>query len=299
MKKLLFGILVVTSGFVYITCTQKSEFISSDILNTSDLVAADSQIDNIVEVANYESDVFSLSSSSVTSFSNGLKNGEIGGGIFVKMFDLFPNFKLRYLRGICPDLSLTTTNGGFPKTMTVDYGTGLELANGHILKGKIIVVISASPLVSGSTRTVTFENFCTDLVCISGTIIKTRTKDNQPKFSEKCNLTITKADGTTVHRVGEHARTWIAGSDTEFNPADDMIEVTGSIVVSDSKGNEYSKTITTPLLKTGVCKFITKGVIEFRNSAGKFATVDYGNGECDNKATRTNQDGTTVITLGR
>jgi hypothetical protein len=215
------------------------------------------------------------------------------------MFDIFPNFKLRYLRGICPDLSITTTNGGFPKTMTVDYGTGLEMANGHILKGKIIIVLSAAPFVSGSTRTVTFESFCTDLVCISGTSVKTRTKDAQPKFSDKCDLTITLVNGTVIHRVAEHVRSWIAGSGTEFNPADYVIEISGKVVVSDSKGNLYSKTITAPLTKTGLCKYITKGVIEYKNNAGKFATIDYGNGSCDNKATRTNQNGTTEITLGK
>jgi len=183
--------------------------------------------------------------------------------------------------------------------MTIDYGDSLSLANGHILKGKIIIVISAAPFDTSSTRTVTYENFCTDSICISGTSIRTRTKDPLPKFSESTDITITLANGTTIHRVEDHLRAWIAGYNTDFNPADDVIEITGKVVVSDSNGNEYSKTITTPLIKTGECKFITKGVVEYKNSAGKFATVDYGNGDCDNKATRTTSTGTSVIILGR
>jgi hypothetical protein len=183
--------------------------------------------------------------------------------------------------------------------MTIDYGDSLSLANGHILKGKIIIVISAAPFDTSSTRTITYENFCIDSVCISGTSVKTRVKDPLRKFSDKTDITVTLADGTTIHRVEEHLRVWIAGSDTDFDPADDVIEITGKVVVSDSKGNEYSKTITTPLIKTGECKFITKGVVEYKSSAGTFATVDYGNGDCDNKATRTTQDGTSVIILGR
>jgi len=299
MRKLFYLLLVVASGLISYTCSHRSGLINEDALKTNDLVEADSQIDNIVETASYEADVFSLGNGAVTAFSSGLKSGVVGGGIFRNMFELFPNFKLRYLRGILPDLTVTTTNGGFPKTMTVDYGDGIELANGHILKGKITIVLSAAPLVSGSTRTVTFENFCTDQVCISGTNVKTRTKDTQAKFSEKSDLTVTLANGTAIHRVGEHVRVWIAGSDTEFNPADDVIEISGKVVVSDSKGNEYSNTITTPLVKTGVCKFITKGVIEFKNSAGKFATIDYGNGTCDNKATRTTQTGPAEIIIGK
>jgi len=299
MKKLLFGMLIAVSGLVFYSCSKEStDYNGTDSLktNANELVASDSQVDNVIETASYESDLFSLSNS---SYSVGLKSGEIAGANYRFNFELFPNFRMRYLRGVCPDLTITTTNGGFPKTMTVDYGTGLELTNGHILKGKIIVVLSAAPFVSGSTRTITFDSFCADSVCISGTSVKTRTNDTQRKFSETSNLTVTLANGTTINRVEDHQRTWLAGSDTDFNPADDVIEVTGKVVVSDSKGNEYSKTIITPLVKTGQCKFITKGVIEYKNSAGKFATIDFGNGDCDNKATRTTLKGTSEITLGR
>jgi len=306
MKKLLCGILITTAGLAFYACNQKSGFLGADALktNVNVLVALDSKVDNVVETSSYESDVFSLATNSYSTYGVGLKSGEIsggmmGGGMFRNMFDHFPGFKLHYRGGICPDLTLTSTNGGYPRTLTIDYGDSLALANGHVLKGKIIIVISAAPFASGSTRTITYDNFCTDSVCISGSSIKTRTKDPLPKFSETCDLTITLADGTTIHRVEEHIRTWVAGSDTEFNPADDVIELTGSVIVSDSKGNEYSKTITSPLVKTGDCKFITKGVIEYKNSAGKFATVDYGDGVCDNKAKRTTQDSTSVIILGR
>ncbi|MCX6238678.1 MAG: hypothetical protein NTY07_14135 [Bacteroidia bacterium] len=301
MKKLLFGILIVASGLVFYACNEKSGFLGADALktNANELVANDTQVENVVETSNYEADIFSLGNSTISAFSIGLKSGEIGGGLYKNMFERFPNFKLRYRGGICPDLTITSTNGGYPKTMTINYGDSLHLANGHILKGKIIVVLSAAPFVSGSTRTVTFDNFCTDSVCLSGTIVKTRTTDVNPKFSEKSDLTVTLPNGTTINRTEEKVKNWIAGSDTEFNPADDVIEITGKVVVSDSKGNGYSKTITTPLLKTGECKFITKGVIEYKSNSGKFATVNYGNGDCDNKATRTTQNGTTVIILGR
>jgi len=306
MKKLLSGILIATIGLGFYGCNQKSGFLGADALktNVNELVALDSKIENVVETSSYESDVFSLGTSSVTAYSIGLKSGGIGGGYsdggrFRNMFEQFPRFKLRYREGICPDLSITSTNGGYPRTMTIDYGNSLALANGHVLKGKIIIVISAAPFVSGSTREITYENFCTDSVCISGTSLKTRTNDIQRKFSDNCDLTITLPNGSTIHRVEEHHRTWVTGSDTEFNPADDVIEITGKVHVSGPSGNDYSKIITTPLVKTGECKFIVKGIIEFKTSNGKFASLDYGTGDCDNKATRTIQEGTTEITLGK
>ena len=302
MKKLLLGVLIVSAGLAFYACNQKSGFLGAAALKTNAnvLIATDTKIDNAVETSSYESDLYSLGSSSVSAYSLGLKSGMLGGAVnFRNMFDRFPKFKLHYRGGICPDFTVTSTNGGYPRTLTIDYGDSLELANGHILKGKIIIVISAAPFDTSSTRSITYENFCTDSVCISGTSVKTRTKDPLPKFSESADITVTLANGTTIHRVAEHVRAWITGSDTEFNPADDVIETTGQVIVSVSNGNEYSRIITTPLIKTGECKFITKGVIEFKNSAGKFATLDYGNGDCDNKATLTTQDSTSVITLGR
>jgi hypothetical protein len=306
MKKLLLGVLIGVSGLAFYACNKNNNNLGTDTLKTSakELVATDAKVDNIVETSSYESDIFSLGSGSITTYSAGLKSAELvgdmmGGDRFRNMFEHFPNFKMHYMNGIIPNLTVTTTNGDYPKTMVIDYGDSLVLNNGHVLKGKITIVISAAPFVSGSTRTITYDSFCNDSTCISGTSVKTRTKDPQIKFSENTDLTVTLANGTTIHRVEEHVRTWVSGSDTEFNPADDVIELTGQVIVSDSKGNSYSKIITTPLVKTGDCKFITKGVIEYKNSTGKFATIDYGDGTCDNKATRTTQDGTSEITLGR
>ena len=204
MRKLLFGLLIATAGLVFFACSQKSGLVGTDALKTNAnvLVALDSKVDNVVETSSYESDVFSLSSSSVNTYSVGLKSGDMmGGSGFKNMFEHFPMFKLHYKGGICPNLTVTSTNGTYPRTMTIDYGDSLSMANGHILKGKIIIVISAAPFDTSSTRTITYENFCIDSVCISGTSVKTRVKDPLRKFSEKTDITVTLADGTTIHRV--------------------------------------------------------------------------------------------------
>ncbi len=302
MKKLLLGVLIIGGAFAFYACSQRSGSIDTIVLksNAVALITADTKMDNAVVTAGYESDIFSLGSGSIAIYSAGLKSADMGGGMYRNMFDHFPKFKLHYRYGFCPDLNVVTTNGGYPKTMTLDYGDSLQLENGHILSGKIIIVISAAPFKSSSTQSVTFVNFCNDSVCISGTSVKTRTKDPEIKFTENGDLTITLADGTTIHRVEVNEKTWMAGTETEFDPSDDMtVTTTGQVIVTDSKGNSYSKIITVPLIKTGECKFISSGIIEYKDSSGKFATVDYGNGTCDNKATRTTQDSTTVISLGR
>ena len=61
MKKLLFGMLIAVTGLVFYACSKDStEYMGTDILksDTNELVASDSQVDNAVETASYESDLF-------------------------------------------------------------------------------------------------------------------------------------------------------------------------------------------------------------------------------------------------
>jgi hypothetical protein len=53
MKRLILGILVTTTLFVFYSCNEKSGFFGADALKTNadELVASDSEIDNIVENA--------------------------------------------------------------------------------------------------------------------------------------------------------------------------------------------------------------------------------------------------------
>ncbi len=303
MRNLLFGLLCIAAGLSYFACSEKFSATGKDAsitpANTFAVVLKDAKIDNAIEATNYETDMISTAEASISAYDQGaLKSGHIMDYAFFKaLFEHFPAFKFHYFKGITPNISIVTTNGGFPKTMVLDYGESTVLDNGTVLKGKITMVLSGAPKSWGTTISVTYANYSVDSIGISGTTVKTKTKDTAPTFSEKSDLTVTLADGTNLHRVAEKTRIWIAGFDTEFNPADDIINITGSVTVSDSKGDSYSRTITKPLVKKGTCKFITQGIIEFKNSNGKFATIDYGNGECDNLATLTNQQGTKQIII--
>lgn len=54
-----------------------------------------------------------------------------------------------------------------------------------------------------------------------------------------------------------------------------------------AKKGAYEKVITKPLVKTDDCKYIVEGTIEYLKDGKTVAVVDYGNGECDNIATKT------------
>lgn len=50
---------------------------------------------------------------------------------------------------------------------------------------------------------------------------------------------------------------------------------------------KYEKVITKPLVKKADCKYIVEGTIEFHLDGEVVAIVDFGNGDCDNIATKT------------
>ncbi len=50
---------------------------------------------------------------------------------------------------------------------------------------------------------------------------------------------------------------------------------------------DYEKVIVNPIIKLDNCKFIVAGTIEFRKNGEVIATVDFGDGTCDNLATKT------------
>ena len=59
------------------------------------------------------------------------------------------------------------------------------------------------------------------------------------------------------------------------------------IVKSSNTDNTYTKNILIPLEKIDGCDYVVKGKIEYIKDGTVVATVDYGDGECDDIATKT------------
>ncbi|RLD42777.1 MAG: hypothetical protein DRI89_06400 [Bacteroidetes bacterium] len=60
---------------------------------------------------------------------------------------------------------------------------------------------------------------------------------------------------------------------------------------------DFEKVITNPLVKLDDCKYIVAGTIEFRKSDAIIAVIDFGDGSCDNIATKTVDGETTEFIL--
>ncbi len=186
----------------------------------------------------------------------------------------------------CANVSVTglpATVGG-TITKTIDFGnTGCTLNNGNTLKGKIIFSFPYLPNATSHTINCSFDNFYHNGIKIEGTKTLTRTlTSNGPVVNIAIDITATHPNGHVHHKVGTATRTMTAGYSTPLNPLDNVYSITGNWT-NTSNSNTTSVNITSALIVKLNCNRIVQGVISYVKGSNN-ATLDYGNGDCDNQA---------------
>ena len=66
-----------------------------------------------------------------------------------------------------------------------------------------------------------------------------------------------------------------------------------------SKDNKYTKVVTEPIIKIDDCKYIVAGVVEFYEGDKWLASMDFGDGTCDEWATKTWDGGSKVFSMAK
>ena len=204
--------------------------------------------------------------------------------------------------GTCP---LVTTDrppdAKWPKTVTIDYGTGCTGFYENTRSGKIIILVTAPRLTPGSVKTVTFDNYFFNGIKVEGTKkIENMGCNNDQNLVFSVTLTggkLTLPDGKTIERSFEREREWIAGGKTR-NIWDDEFLITGTTTGVNIKGTAYTNTIITALHSKYACRFIVSGVVKIERAEMELMELDYGDGECDAIAVVTKGDESKEITLG-
>ncbi len=286
MKKIIILTAALSTAFLFSCQKDSKELVLSD--QELAIIMDDAASDNLIETKDYEVDYYSGSPDIINSINNGGQKSSF-----------WPRW--RYVNGEGPALTVDPIGWSWPKTITIDYGEGIELINGRIITGMIIINVSARPLTDGATREVSYEDFYVDSVHIEGGATRTfiGTDSTQRVFSNVSDLTLTFPDGTILYRHGERIRTLLEGFETPFYHGDDVILIEGFVDYETSGGKSFSKTIISPLTKTGACRFITKGTVSFTLNGEDFAELDYGDGTCNDVATITKGGETRQITIGR
>ena len=187
----------------------------------------------------------------------------------------------------------------YPKTMTIDFGSGCTSPNGVTRKGKLVITLTGKMRKTGSVISVTFNDYYVNGYKVEGTfsITNNSTPNGLVFTTQTTNGKVTFPSGAWFSHSGTKTFTQTAGYGTPAF-ADDSYAITGSFSNANSEGKSVSGTITTALVKTFTCKNIVSGVIQFTHN-GISGTLDFGNGTCDNAAVITVGTRTYPVTLPR
>lgn len=201
-------------------------------------------------------------------------------------------FRLKNTDGILADsVVITKSTSGDTTYITVDFGTGITCKDDKVRKGKIKIVRIGEPLVAGTSRTATTDNYYVNDNKVDATrkvVYNGLNSSNNPYWSIEASATITLASGAgTIEYSTSRTREWTAGSNTLSYRLDDEFTISGTATGAKSNGTSFTASITTPLVRKVSCYQIVKGVLEITPSGKKTRVIDYGSGDCDNTATLT------------
>lgn len=258
--------------FVFVACNEDEATISQEIL----------------EETAFAENVFAQLSSDIDDAVpfEGVSSGRKGFGGFGFGF------------GKCMNRTVETPEDtDYPKIITIEYdGECSSGLNGIVKKGKIIIMLTGHPSEIGSQKIVSFEDFTINGIIIEGT--KTITFNGAGQFT--CILEdgqiITK-EGDIIIRESTKTKILVSGSETE-DRSDDVYHITGMITGETSDGLSYTKEIDdeNPLVISRNCFWITQGIVKTTIGDVVF-TIDFGDGTCDNIATRIDEDGEEEFTM--
>lgn len=197
----------------------------------------------------------------------------------------------------CATASVYTTGGGYPVTLSLDFGNGCTSNDSITRRGKISYTYSGPIYSSGSSITVLFDNYYVNGYGLQGLYsITNSSSDSTPQFAEHVtNGIFSYPDGSNYHYTSNKVITMTAGASTPLYFQDDVYSISGNSNFSSSSGNSVVLTVTTPLVKNLICPSVSSGIISFVYNTRIKGTIDFGNGDCDNIATLT--AGGTVKTI--
>lgn len=215
----------------------------------------------------------------------------------------------------CPNVTITHMNAPdpFPVKIVMDFGTGCVGRDGRTRSGKIISVYTNRLIYPGAKATTTFDNYVVEGIKVEGTHIIT----NQSVIPTNTNcLThiwkvvvegakLTKPNGNFTEWNSTKTITQLEGMCTPYIPLDDIYKITGSANGKVKRGDlliAWRAETVEPLIKKFSCRWLVKGIIKIvrlnlSTSSPWVATINYGNGECDNKALVTINGVPHIITL--
>jgi len=185
----------------------------------------------------------------------------------------------------------TVPTVGDTVTKTIDFGAGCTLNSGNVVSGRIVISFVFQPGATSHTINYSFDNFFHNGIEFNGDKTFTRTMTTAPNahpiVTMTMDLTATLPNGAVYRRVGNRVREIIEGFGDAVL-ANNVYQITGSWVTTGPNGGTQTSTITTPLNVKMSCMAVNKpllvsGIITIVRNTNS-ATLDFGDGTCDNLA---------------
>ena len=282
MKRII-GLFLFLLGIGLFSCQKENNNLNNEELSSeksAEITLTEINLESITTALEYEAAFYANAEATLTRWWN------------VGKVWRWTN-KLRYRVNECPDVNIESEEGGYPKTITLNYGEGTTLENGHVLSGVIVIEISGPRDSETYSREVVYTNFGVDSLTVNGNSIVARNRVEEEFRTFTTDLVFTFADGKVINRSSERVWEWLEGMDTDEDQTDDVIQITGVVNAENSDGDTYKKEIVEPLIRLGDCRFIVQGVVEIWLNESLISSLDYGNGDCNNIAILT-KDGETI-----
>lgn len=201
-----------------------------------------------------------------------------------------PNGTSNFIFG-CANVTVTPLVG-FPKQITIDFGTGCT-NNGITRKGKILITLTDTLRQPNSKAIMTFDNYYVNNFKRGGKITWTNTSVLPVRSWERRVDTgsITAPNGNQWQHNSIKSITQIQGAATPHIHLDDVFSISGAGTTTNAAGVSRSHTILIPVEKAFVCPWPRSGRVKI-TGPNHFVLLDYGAGTCDNNATISIDGGT-------
>lgn len=239
--------------------------------------SADAEYDDITEIglsAGADLEAGTTSGGEVPGSVNG---GGVGLGVY-----LFAD--LQFKIGPCVKIDVTPNDSTFPKTVTINYGEGCLCRDGKFRKGVIELYFTGPIRKPGSVLTITLRDYYVNRVHIEGKKIVTNLSEaNVNAYSTTVvNGKVSWPNGRGFTYEGAKVVTQVRGSETR-TVRDDVYSIEGRNKTVFASGLTVNKNTETPLIKPVACSWIVQGILKIKIN-DRVLFIDFGAGDCDNKA---------------
>jgi len=196
----------------------------------------------------------------------------------------------------CASVEFDTLNSADDDSITVDFGTTNCLCHDNrYRRGKLYITYTAGKKYWDSLAVITIKtaptnNYYVNDHHVSGTKTvanKGHNSSGNMNWDINVNGQIVKANGQgSISWISTRNREWIFGETSPLDRTDDIYSITGSSNGTSAAGNNFTATITSPLIKKMNCWWIVSGTSSLDPGNGKpIRYVDFApksNGTCDN-----------------